>query len=295
MKKILVTGSDGFIGKPLVKRLSGMEYAVTGFDLADGDIAEESTLTRLEKEDISYVFHLAGKTFVPESWTHPFGFYLTNVMGTANVLEFCRKTGAGLTYVSSYLYGKPEYLPVDENHPIKAYNPYSHSKLVAEELCRYYRDQFHLGISILRPFNVYGPGQSGQFLVPELIRKMLDPGIASVEVKDLRPRRDFIFISDLVEALFLSMDGPRGIYNVGSGSSVSVEGILQEIRTVTGKNKPVRDMGLERPNEIFDCYADISRISRELNWMPQTGIRKGITECIRGNDNFIYSGDGKNG
>jgi len=160
MKKILITGSGGFIGKALVKRLSGMEYAVTGFDLADGDIAEEGALTHLEKEDIFYVFHLAGKTFVPESWSNPFLFYRTNVLGTANVLEFCRKTGAGLTYVSSYLYGKPEYLPVDEKHPVKAYNPYSHSKLVAEELCRYYREQFPLGISILRPFNVYGPGQS---------------------------------------------------------------------------------------------------------------------------------------
>ena len=295
MKKILVTGSDGFIGRVLIKRLSGMGFAITGFDLANGDIAEEGTLTHLEKENISYVFHLAGKTFVPESWSHPFGFYRTNVMGTANVLEFCRKTGAGLTYVSSYLYGKPRYLPIDENHPVKAYNPYSHSKLVAEELCRYYIDQFNTGISILRPFNAYGPGQSGQFLIPELIRKMLDPEIAFIEVMDLRPKRDFIFIDDLVEALFLSMDGPRGIYNVGSGSSVSVEEILQEIRAITGKNKPVRNKGLERPNEIFDLYADISRISRELNWKPRTGIREGMTKCIRGNGNLDYSGNGKNG
>ncbi len=285
MKKILVTGSNGFIGSTLVKRLSGLGLAILGFDITDGDVAEEGSLTHLEKEDISYVFHLAGKTFVPESWSHPFSFYRTNVMGTANILEFCRKTGTGLTYVSSYLYGNPEYLPIDENHPVKAYNPYSHTKLVAEEICRYYRDQFNLGITILRPFNVYGPGQSEQFLIPELIKKILDPRITSIEVMDLRPKRDFVFIDDFVEALYLSMDGPRGIYNVGSGSSVSVEEVIQEIRTITGEDKPVRNKGIERPNEIFDLYADISRISLDLKWKPRISIHEGITRCARMYDN----------
>jgi len=286
MKKILITGSNGFIGRALVKRLSGLGFVTIGFDIANGDVAEEGTLTHLEKEDISYVFHLAGKTFIPESWSHPFSFYRTNVLGTANVLEFCRKTGAGLTYVSSYLYGNPEYLPVDESHPVKAYNPYSHTKLVAEEICRYYHDQFNLGISILRPFNAYGPGQSEQFLIPELIRKMMDPQIAFIEVMDLRPKRDFVFIDDLVEALYLSIDGPRGIYNVGSGSSVSVKEVLQEIRTITGKDKPIRNKGIERPNEIFDLYADISKISHDLNWKPRISIHEGITRCARINDNL---------
>jgi nucleoside-diphosphate-sugar epimerase len=280
LKKILVTGSDGFIGKALVKRLSGLGFATTGFDLADGDIATEGSLAEFEKEDISYVFHLAGKTFVPESWSHPFGFYRTNVMGTVNILEFCRKTGAGLTYISSYLYGKPEYLPIDEDHPVKAYNPYSNSKLVAEEICRYYRDQFNLGISILRPFNVYGPGQPGRFLIPELIKKMLDQETGFIEVMDIRPKRDFLFIDDFTEALYLSMNCPGGIYNVGSGYSVSVEQILKEITRITGKNKSIRDKGQERPNEIFDLYAGISKISREMNWRPEVGIREGLEKCI---------------
>jgi nucleoside-diphosphate-sugar epimerase len=281
MKKVLVTGSGGFIGSALVKRLSGLGFTVIGFDISNGDIAEEKSLGYLEKEDVSYVFHLAGKTFVPESWSDPFSFYRTNVLGTANILELCRKTGAGLTYVSSYLYGKPEYLPIDENHPLKAYNPYSHSKLLAEEICTYYDEQFNLGISILRPFNVYGPGQSEQFLIPELIRKMLDPTISHIEVMDLRPKRDFIFIDDLVEALYLSMDGPRGIYNVGSGKSVSVEEVLQEIKSVTGKDKSIQDMGMERPNEIFDLFSDISRISKDIHWKPQINLHEGISRCLR--------------
>ena len=280
MKKILITGSNGFIGRALVKRLSGLGFAIIGFDIADGDIAEEGSLAHLENEDISYVFHLAGKTFIPESWSHSFNFYRTNVLGTANVLEFCRKTGAGLTYVSSYLYGKPEYLPVDENHPVKAYNPYSHTKLVAEEICRYYRDQFSLGISILRPFNAFGPGQSEQFLIPELIRKILDPQLAFIEVMDLRPKRDFVFIDDLVEALFLSMDGPRGIYNVGSGSSVSVEEVINNIKELTGIQKNVLTRKVERPMEIFDLYADVTKISASLKWKVNISFKEGLARCI---------------
>ena len=287
MKKILVTGSNGFIGKALVKKLSGMGFTTIGFDMMDGDIAAEGTLDYLEKEDISYVFHLAGKTFVPDSWSHPYSFYRTNVLGTTNVLEFCRKKEAGLTYVSSYVYGTPQYLPVDEKHPVKAFNPYSHSKLVAEEICQYYSDQFHLGITILRPFNVYGPGQSGQFLIPELIKKILDPAIPYIEVLDLRPKRDFVFIDDFINALYLSMEGPRGIYNVGSGVSVSVEDVIREIMTDTGIVKPTKNMEKERPNEIFNLYADITKISKYIYWKPQIDIQEGIKRCIKTNDEII--------
>jgi nucleoside-diphosphate-sugar epimerase len=280
LSNILITGSNGFICKAIVKKLSGMGYKTIGFDVADGDIAEEGALSSLENKNISYVFHLAGKTFVPESWSEPFSFYRTNIMGTENVLEFCRKTEAGLTYVSSYLYGKPEYLPIDENHPLKAYNPYSHSKLIAEEICCYYKDQFHVGVSILRPFNVYGPGQSGQFLIPEMIMKMLDPGTSFIEVMDLRPKRDYVFVDDFTEALYLSMDGPRVIYNIGSGYSLSVEQILNEISIISGKEKIIRNKGIERPNEVYDLFADISRISKDLSWKPQVGIRDGLEKCI---------------
>ena len=280
MKKILVTGSNGFIGKALVKKLSGMGFTTIGFDITDGDIAAEGILNYLEKEDISYVFHLAGKTFVPESWAHPYSFYRTNVLGTSNVLEFCRKKEAGLTYVSSYIYGTPQYLPVDEKHPVNAFNPYSHSKLVAEEICRYYSDQFHLGITILRPFNVYGPGQSGQFLIPELIKKILDPAVPYIEVLDLRPKRDFVFIDDFTNALFLSMEGPRGIYNVGSGVSVSVEDVIKLIKKCTGIKKTIVSKNTERPMEIFDLYSDISKIKDVLKWEVKISFDHGMACCI---------------
>src|ERR1035438_8407842 len=126
MKNVLVTGSLGFLGNVLVKKLILAGFTVFGFDIDDGDITTQSSLDQFRGINISHVFHLAGKTFVPESWSDPWSFYQVNVMGTITVLDFCRETGAGLTYISSYLYGQPEYLPIDELHPVKVYNPYNH-------------------------------------------------------------------------------------------------------------------------------------------------------------------------
>ncbi|MEI7982372.1 MAG: GDP-mannose 4,6-dehydratase [Bacteroidota bacterium] len=278
MTKVLVTGSSGFIGRVLTNRLRTTGLEVIEFDLPDGDITCEGSLDSFK--DISRVFHLAGKTFVPESWINPFGFYHVNVMGTINVLEFCRKTKAALTYVASYLYGEPDYLPVDENHPVKSYNPYSHSKVIADNTCQFYARQFGLEVTIFRPFNAYGPGQSPQFIIPEIISMVLDPARSVVEVMDLRPRRDYIFIEDLVDALVLSMNNKGGIYNIGSGSSVSVEEIVTLVMELTGIHKPVRAKGNDRPNEIFDLYAGISKAKQELGWTPGISFREGVMRCI---------------
>jgi nucleoside-diphosphate-sugar epimerase len=281
MKNVLVTGSLGFLGNVLVKKLISAGFTVFGFDIDDGDITTQSSLDQFRGINISHVFHLAGKTFVPESWSDPWSFYQVNVMGTITVLDFCRETGAGLTYISSYLYGQPEYLPIDELHPVKVYNPYNHSKNVAEEACLFFRDNFHLDVVILRPFNAYGPGQPGRFIIPEIISQVLDPGIKDIEVMDLRPKRDYVYADDLVEGMVLSMNAPRGIYNVGSGYSVSVEEIIKLVGDLTGIHKPYHSKYSERPNEVFDLYADISKISKAFNWNPSTTFREGISNCIR--------------
>ena len=279
MNKILVTGSAGFIGQALVLRLKKEGYEVAEFDIGQGDITSEGVLEQFS--GISHLFHLAGKTFVPESWKNPFGFYQVNVMGTINVLEYCRRHGIALTYIASYLYGEPEYLPVDENHPVKSYNPYSHSKVVADNTCQFYARQFGLPVTIFRPFNAYGPGQSPLFIIPEIITKFIDPAIPSVEVMDFRPKRDYIYIDDLVDALLRSIEHPGGVYNLGSGYSKSVEEIVALVRHYTGSEKPAIAKGNDRPNEIFDLYADISRAKAELGWEPVTPFEQGIRNCIR--------------
>ncbi|TSA28399.1 MAG: NAD-dependent epimerase/dehydratase family protein [Bacteroidetes bacterium] len=116
-------------------------------------------------------------------------------------------------------------------------------------------------------------GFLGQLLFEELIKK----------VNDLRPKRDYIYIDDLVEALVLSVEGSPGIYNVGSGYSVSVEEVIQEVLGILGSDKSYQDKGIERPNEIFELYADISRIRSAFGWEPGTSIQEGIRRCIESN------------
>jgi nucleoside-diphosphate-sugar epimerase len=280
LKKILVTGSDGFIGRAVLKRLLKEGMEVEGFDLVHGDVTDPSCFDNYAAKGFFHVVHLAGKTFVPDSWKNPGDFYRINLMGTVNVLEFCRRTGAGLTYISSYLYGSPEYLPVDENHPVKSYNPYSHSKLLADNTCQFYERNFNLGVSVLRPFNAYGPGQPAHFIIPEIIQMVKDPSVEEVRVMDLRPKRDYVYIDDLVDAIFLSIGGEPGIYNVGSGKSVSVEEIIKSVMRLSGISKPYKAKGAERQNEIFDLYAGIGKISQALGWEPKTSFEEGLKRCI---------------
>lgn len=279
---ILVTGSSGFIGKALISRLTDLGYSVIGLDLPLNDITSSESLKPYMDRPVSYVFHLAGKTFVPESWRDPVSFFKVNVLGTMNILEFCRSTQTGLTFVSSYLYGEPDYLPIDEDHPIKSYNPYSQSKLVADDTCRFYATHYNVMVSVLRPFNAYGPGQNLQFLIPEIINKVLDPAIEVIEVNDLLPRRDFVFVDDVVDALIRSITGPKGIYNIGSGSSKSVEDIITTVMDVTGIRKQYRSKGIRRPFEILDLYAGIEKANRELGWYPKIQFEEGIRRCLEG-------------
>ncbi len=285
MSNILVTGSAGFIGRALVSRFRGEGHRVFAFDTEQGDITVEHSLDIFYNDGIEHVFHLAGKTFVPESWSDPFAFFNVNLMGTVNVLEFCRTTGAGLTYVSSYLYGEPSYLPIDEDHPLKSYNPYSQSKIIADQTSRFYALNYHIPVCIFRPFNAYGPGQSNRFLIPEIISKVMDPSVAVVEVMDLKPRRDYIYIDDLVDALDLSIGKPHGIYNIGSGTSYSVEDIIKIVMQFSGITKPYHAKAMTRPNEIYDLYADIRKAGEDLNWSPKTSFEAGIRNCIHAHSN----------
>ena len=280
MSKVLVTGSSGFIGQALVKRLAGSGHLVYEFDLPGGDVTLPDAFDHYTKHGVDHIFHLAGKTFVPESWEHPAEFFRVNVMGTIQVLELCRKTGAGLTYISSYLYGEPDYLPIDELHPVKSYNPYSQSKVIADSTCQFYARHYKLPLTIFRPFNAYGPGQSPRFLIPEIIAKVMDPKIPAVEVMDLRPRRDYLFIDDLLDALIISIGKPHGIYNLGSGCSISVEEVIRLVLKHTGINKPFHSLAKPRPNEIYDLYSDIGKARRELGWSPGTSFDSGIEKCI---------------
>jgi nucleoside-diphosphate-sugar epimerase len=232
-------------------------------------------------DGVSHVFHLAGKSYVPESWRDPQSFYETNVMGTVNVLEHCRRNQAALTLVSSYVYGHPQRLPISEDHPLAAANPYSHTKILAEHTARFYQQCFGMPLVIVRPFNIYGPGQRDSFLIPSIVKQVLDPALAVVRVQDVRPKRDYLYVEDAVALLVSTLrPGVSGVYNMGSGRSASVAEVADLVNAAAGSCKPVVSAGEPRPGEVMDVMADTSRAEAELDWRPRTSLAQGIAAVV---------------
>ena len=275
--EILVTGATGFLGRHLVLALQSRNLGVRQHSSADGDIATCS----LPMDGVSHVFHLAGKSYVPDSWQNPQRFYQTNVMGTVNVLEHCRRNKAALILISSYVYGQPQWLPVTEDHPLVAVNPYAHSKILAEDAARFYDQRLGVPLVIVRPFNIYGPGQRDSFLIPSIVRQVLDPSVEAVRVQDVAPKRDYLYVGDAVDLLLaLLRRGVGGVFNAGSGSSVSVGEVAALINQAAGISKPLVSNSERRPGEIMDVVADTSRAAAELDWHPRTSLAIGIAAVV---------------
>ena len=223
MHKLLITGANGFIGKKLCQQLPAENYAITTLTHQQGEITHTATWQSLPPNDV--VIHLASKTFVPDSWNNPGAFIETNTMGTLQALEYCRKQGAAMIYISSYLYGNPSALPIPETAPLFTPNPYAFSKKTAEDYCKFYHECFQVPVTILRPFNIYGEEQHASFLIPMLIEQALQQ--TEFRVKDLLPKRDYLYISDFINALIACIP-LRGfhLFNIGSGISYSVAEII---------------------------------------------------------------------
>jgi nucleoside-diphosphate-sugar epimerase len=274
---ILVTGATGFIGRSLISALKRIGCEVRSLSSREGDLADPPLKA---ESDVAHVYHLAARSFVPDSWTDTHSFYRTNVLGTVSVLEFCRHTGASLTFVSSYIYGHPECLPIPEDHPLKPTNPYSHTKMMGEELVRYYSARFDVRATIVRPFNIYGPGQHPSFLIPVVLRQAVSPDTDVIEVADHRPRRDYLYIEDFVELLVGARGRSGAVWNAGSGSSVSVAELVEIVNSLLRKPKRLVSRAQERTAEIMDVVADISRVRRDLGWVPATGLVAGLRRTM---------------
>lgn len=275
--RVLVTGASGFVGARLVKalRAEGRDVLVPAREALD--VAAD----RFPEVRVDQVIHLAARTFVPDSWREPEAFYRVNAQGTVNVLGYCRRIDAPLVFVSAYCYGTPSSLPIAESAPLRPNNPYALSKCAAEKACRFYAEHFDTRVTILRPFNLYGPGQASHFLVPRIVDQALDDSHSQIVVEDDTPRRDYVHVDDLVAAIRLicAASGPPAIYNVGSGASHSVAEIADIVLSIAGVDKPVVSRGNRRPNEIADVVADISAI-RRLGWSPAIRLADGLADAI---------------
>ena len=276
-KRVLVTGSEGFVGKWLVKALKDKGIEVIPFDAAQG-----KSVIRWEDfssiKGIDAVFHLAALTYVPEARKNPRPFFEVNGFGTLNVCELCRIHNAKLIYASSYLYGKPTTLPISEEHPLDLYNPYAQSKFIGEEIISQYEREFGLKAVKLRFFNIYGPGQRQEFIISRIARS-LKTGV--VELQDPRPKRDFVYVSDVVQAYLKAYSSQQtGVFNIGSGKSYSVREIVRIMVSIWGKPVKIIFSGDRRPNEILDCVSDIRKARRLLGWSPKVDIDDGLKKTI---------------
>jgi len=276
-KRVLVTGASGFVGTHLIQALGAAGYWVEPHSSRSGDIAS----CGFDVVDVGHVFHLAARTYVPESWKDPLSFYRVNVLGTVNVLEFCRVHNASLTLMSSYVYGRPARLPISENESLRAFNPYSHTKILAEAVSRYYQERFQVPVTIIRPFNIYGPGQDGRFLIPKILAQAVNPALEAILVSDLRPRRDFIFVSDLIELLMQTVFRREGgVFNAGSGTSLSVREVVETVNGMLPAPKRVLTEESSRQDEVLDVVADISKAQEEFDWTPRTTFSDGLRQTL---------------
>lgn len=278
-EKILVIGANGFIGKSLVKQLTknGIPF-ITHKDVGI-DITQPSSFKFNDSGEIKHVIHLAGKTFVPDSWKIPNEFLQVNTLGTQNVAEFCKENKTSLTYVSAYIYGSKVVNPIAEDHPIDLNNPYALSKKLGEDICLFYADNFKVPVSIVRPFNVYGIGQNEAFLIPEVIQKAKT--CDRIEVKDLSPKRDFIYVDDVSDLIIeIYKKNIQGIFNAGTGISYSVEELIKLVQKILNKNLPVVSENIQRVNEISDTVANIEKAKKIVGWSPKNSLEEGLKKII---------------
>tara|TARA_Y100001978_G_C23701259_1_gene441076 strand:+ start:4008 stop:4856 length:849 start_codon:yes stop_codon:yes gene_type:complete len=279
MKKILITGANGFVGKNLINKINNKEYKVFKISSKEGDLSNPIAWERLEP--CNYLIHLAAKTFVPSSWNQPFEFIKNNILSTTNALDYCKKNNTKLILLSSYMYGNPTVLPTPEDHKICANNPYGLSKLISEEISNFYFKSMQTESIILRVFNLFGPKQPSNFLISQIISQIKNEN--KITVSSLTPKRDYLYIDDLNHAIIKSLKytGKHRVFNIGMGISYSVEEIITIIKKSLNSKAIIENKNISRKMEIIETVANIKLAQKELKWMPKYSFEEGINELLK--------------
>ncbi|SFS33778.1 NAD-dependent epimerase/dehydratase family protein [Marininema halotolerans] len=295
--KVLVTGGAGFIGSHTVELLlkKGFQPVVVD-NLSTGQedylygevpfyrlpIQDEGLMEVFERERPHAVIHLAANAKVTTSVKDPQADAATNIMGTLRVLEGCRQYGAKkIVYASSAaVYGNPQYLPIDENHPVNPLSPYGISKYTPESYLQVYSQLYGLRYTAFRYANVYGVRQllGGEAGVIPILMNQLIAGETFTIDGDGDQSRDYINVEDVAGANVLALDkGDNEIFNLGTGQRTTLNELIALMESVLGK-KIDTVHGPDRPGDIKDSYFDIQRVTDTLGWSPHVHLSDGLTQ-----------------
>lgn len=309
-KKVLVTGADGFIGSHLAEELvrQGADVRTfciynsqgtrgwleqsdpevqSAFDVRLGDI-RDARFVEESCRDIEVVFHLAALIAIPYSYQAPQSFVDTNITGTLNVLEAARKCAVGIVVQTSTseVYGTPATLPITEDHPLNAQSPYAATKVASDQLALSFHRSFQVPVTILRPFNTYGPRQSARAVTVAILTQLLS-GKEEISLGRLDTRRDMTYVSDVVQGFLQAASMPEAVGQViqlGTGRAVSIGELFEMACKVTGKSARVLlDERRLRPDasEVMVLLSNPQKAREQLLWTPQVELEEGLEKTAR--------------
>jgi len=307
MKKILVTGADGFIGSHLTEILFAKGYKVKALsqynsfnnwgwldqvnckndiEILSGDIRDPNyckTITR----DVEIIFHLAALIAIPYSYLAPDSYIETNIKGTLNICQAAKENGISrLIHTStSEVYGTAQYVPIDEKHPLQPQSPYSATKIAADAMVMSFYNSFDLPVTIARPFNTYGPRQSARAVIPTIITQIAS-GRKEIQLGDPSPTRDFNYVEDCCRGFVMLAESEKTIgetVNIGSNTEISIGDTFNLIKELMSSDVTlVNDEQRKRPkkSEVFRLWCDNKKIKELTSYEPKVDIQNGLKKTI---------------
>lgn len=289
MERVLITGGAGFIGSHLTEKLAE-KYEVIALDnfysgkkenieeynveIVKGSVLNEKLIKKIFLKKIDYVYHLASQISVVYSLKNPIFDAMTNIIGTINLLRNAKKVKKFIYFSTAAVYGIPEYLPIDEKHPLNPISNYGISKMSSEFYCK----NFGIPFVILRPFNVYGIRQSNEYA--GVISKFIGNAKKGIPLKifgDGNQYRDFIHISDVVEVAE-KIKEKEGLFNVGTGKKTTINELAKIVSRFKKKIEIVYRKEIK--GDIKESVANIEKLKKEINWKPKIELEDGIKELF---------------
>ncbi len=314
--KIFLTGAEGFIGSHLAEKLVKNGHDLTclvlynsfnswgwldkinekvkkNIRVVTGDIRDEFTINTIIKKNTEVIINLAALIGIPYSYRSPKSYFETNSIGLMNILNLSINSNVQkvIHTSTSEVYGTPKYLPIDEKHLVAAQSPYAASKIAADQIALSYHKSFNVPVSILRPFNTFGPRQSLRAIIPTIVTQALNKKI--IKLGSLYPTRDLTYIDDTTDAFIAALNKKKDIgeiINIGSGFEISIKNLVTRISKIIGRKLSIQQESLrERPkkSEVDRLKANTKKAKKLLNWSPKLATKSAFNNSLKKTINWF--------